>query len=203
MSMPGDQTSAAKPSKGQLRFGLRGQMVVVAVVAIGLGLSAWMQRRGAHFRALYVYHINQVGLVSSPKPWPHEVRAIYHLAMGEKYRTAALRPWFPVAPDPPAPEGPELRLMPALTDVSSIQPAGKDLIILAAVNDALHFRTFDADGNIVVDTAENQLPARASQIAHLKLMLRNLWNVPDVPKSEKTRVITLVTSIVGDTQSEP
>jgi hypothetical protein len=87
----------------RVRFTLRRMMLVVAVVAIHFGLTAWMERRATQFRALYADHINKVGVVSSPKPWPHEVQGIYHLAMGEKYRVAALRPWLPVEPDPPEP----------------------------------------------------------------------------------------------------
>jgi hypothetical protein len=78
-------------------------MVVVAVVAIYLGFSAWMQRRADRFRRLFIDHINKVGVISSPNPWPHEVQGVYHLAMGKKYRLAALRPWLPVEPDPPEP----------------------------------------------------------------------------------------------------
>jgi hypothetical protein len=87
----------------RVRFTLRRMMVAVAVVAIGLGVVDWIGRRAARFRALWAYHINRVGLVSSPNPWPHEVQGIYHLKMGEKYRVAALRPWLPVEPDPPEP----------------------------------------------------------------------------------------------------
>jgi hypothetical protein len=67
-------------------------MVAVDVVAIGLGLVAWMGRRAAQFRALYIHHINKVGVVSSPKPWLHEVQASYPLAMDEKYGSSVRQP---------------------------------------------------------------------------------------------------------------
>lgn len=87
----------------RMRFTVRRMMAAVFVVAIGFSLVAWIGRRAARFRALYVGHINKVGVVSSPNPSPHEVQGIYHLKMGEKYRLAALRPWLPVEPDPPEP----------------------------------------------------------------------------------------------------
>jgi len=87
----------------RVRFTIRRMMVAVAVVAIVFAWSAWMGRRAARFRSLWAEHINKVGMISSPKPWPHEVQGIYHLKMGEKYRVAALRPWLPVEPDPPEP----------------------------------------------------------------------------------------------------
>ena len=52
-------------------------------------------------------------------------------------------------------QGFDLRLMSAvLNDVSGILTEGKDLIIVAAVNHVLHFRIFDGDGKVVVDTDE-------------------------------------------------
>jgi hypothetical protein len=88
----------------RVRFTLRRMMGAVILVGVGLGLSVWMDRRAERFRALGADHIRKVGVVSSPDPWPYEVRAIYHLTMAKKYRAAALRPWLPVEPDPPPPE---------------------------------------------------------------------------------------------------
>ena len=87
----------------RVRFTIRRMMVAVAVVAIWFGWSRWMEKRAAQFRSLYVYHINRVGPISSPKPRPDEAQGFCHLAMGEKYRVAALWPWLPVEPDPPEP----------------------------------------------------------------------------------------------------
>jgi hypothetical protein len=44
----------------RVRFTLMRMMVVVAVVAIYFGLTAWMERRATRFRALYADHINKV-----------------------------------------------------------------------------------------------------------------------------------------------
>ena len=53
--------------------------------------------------------------------------------------------------------GCDLRLMSSVNDVSGIPTAGKNLIIVAAVDKVLHFRIFDDDGKAVVDTDEKRL----------------------------------------------
>jgi len=97
-------------------------------------------------------------------------------------------------------EGCDLRLMSSVNDVNSIPTEGKNLIIVANVQDVLHFRAFAADGKRVVDTDESQLPDQAPQIAKLKTLLSGLWGVPELPQSDKAKVISAVTSIVGHTQ---
>ena len=42
----------------------------------------------------------------------------------------------------------DLQLMSPLNDVSGIRREGRDLIIVAAVNNVLHFRIFDGDGEV-------------------------------------------------------
>ena len=93
--------------------------------------------------------------------------------------------------------GCDLRLMSSVNDVNSIPTEGKNLIIVANVQDVLHFRAFAADGKTVLDTDESQLPDKAPQIAKLKSLLSGLWGVPELPQSDKARVISAVTSIVG------
>ena len=99
-------------------------------------------------------------------------------------------------------DGFDLRLMSSVNDVSNMPTDGKNLIIVADVQNVLHFRIFDADGKRVVDTGENQLPDKAPQIAELKSLLSDLWGVPQLSQSDKDRVITAVTSIVGHTLSD-
>ena len=54
--------------------------------------------------------------------------------------------------------------MSSLNDVSGIPTEGKNLIIVAAVNNVLHFRIFKGDGKVVVDTDEKTLTKKARQI---------------------------------------
>src|SRR5271166_2065410 len=94
----------------------------------------------------------------------------------------------------------DLRLMYAVNDVSSIPTEGKNLVIVADVKGVLHFRTFDADGGVVVDTDETSLTTQAGSIADLKRQLESLWSPHELTSSEKDRVIAAVTSIVGHAQ---
>ena len=115
------------------------------------------------------------------------------------YRPAAL-----AVKDDPDPEGGfDLRLMSSVNDVNVIPTEGKNLIIVAAVNNVLHFRIFDGDGKEVVDTDENRLkeekPQIGQQIEELRKRLENLWPPHQLTSDDKVRVITAVTSIVRHT----
>jgi hypothetical protein len=91
----------------------------------------------------------------------------------------------------------DLRLMSAVNGVSRIPPEGKNLIVVAAVDHVLHFRIFDGDGKMVVDTNEKQLMEQVRAIEDLRNQLESLWPPHELTGSEKARVITAVTSIVG------
>jgi len=93
--------------------------------------------------------------------------------------------------------GCDLRLMSSVKDASDIPTDGKDLIIVAAVDNVLHFRMFDRDGKVVVDTDEAKLPERARQIEDLRKQLVGRWLPHELTGSEKDRVIIAVTSFVG------
>ena len=110
------------------------------------------------------------------------------------------RPYSPTFPNLPVPaEGYDLRLMSSVDDVGGIPTAGKRLIIVAAVKSVLHFRIFDCDGQMVVDTDETKLMTQAGPIEDLRKQLESLWPPHELTESEKARVIAAVTSIHGDT----
>ena len=88
------------------------------------------------------------------------------------------------------------RLMSSVNDVSGIRTEGRNLIIVAVVNNVLHFRIFDGDGKVVVDTDEKRLTKQARQIEDLRKQLESLWPPHELTRSEKSRVITAVTSIL-------
>ena len=92
--------------------------------------------------------------------------------------------------------GSDLRLMPAVNDVSGIPTAGKSLIILAIVDHVLHFRIFDGDGKVVMDTDEKRLTEQARGLEDLGEQLEGLWPPHKLTNSEKGQVIDTVTSIV-------
>jgi WD40 repeat protein len=108
---------------------------------------------------------------------------------------------------------PDLRLMPSVKEVSDIPTRGKDLIIVARVDNMLHFRFFDGDGKSVVDTDEKKLldemlaefrkTQKAMWIDDLKKQLVRLRPPHELRGLEKSRVMDLVISIVGHTLFPP
>ncbi len=97
--------------------------------------------------------------------------------------------------------GLDLRLLSAVNGVSRIPTEGKNLVVVAIVDRVLHFRIFDGDGKIVVDTDEKGLRERVRPIEDLRNQLKSLWPPHKLTGSEKGRVISAVTSIVGHTQT--
>ena len=93
--------------------------------------------------------------------------------------------------------GSDLRLMSSANDVRDIPTAGNGLIIASAVKDVFHFRIFDRDGRMVVDTDETKLTTQAGPIEDLRKQLASFWPPHELTRSEKNRIITAVTSIVG------
>ena len=88
--------------------------------------------------------------------------------------------------------------MTSVKDVSGIPTEGKNLIIVAAVGQILHFRMFDGDGKKVVDTDERRLTGRARPIEDLRKQLVSWWPPHKLTGSEKGLVIGRPsTSIVG------
>ena len=101
-----------------------------------------------------------------------------------------------LAPTVAVGQGYDLRLMSSVNDVSGIPTEGKSLIIVAAVKNVLHFRIFDRDGQMVVDTDETKLTKQAGPIEDLRKQLESLWPPHGLTESEKDRVIAAVTSIL-------
>jgi serine/threonine protein kinase len=95
--------------------------------------------------------------------------------------------------------GYDLRLLPTLHDENDLPKAGKNLYVVAAIRGALHFRVFDGDGTMVVDTDEKSLTGRSSQINVFRGELNALWPRDELTKKEKGRVTEGVASIVGET----
>ncbi len=94
---------------------------------------------------------------------------------------------------------PVVRLMSSVNDVSGIPTAGKRRIIVAVVDQVLHFRIFDGAGKMVVDLDETKLTAQGGPIEDLRKQLQSLWPPHKLTKGEKALVIDAVTSIVDQT----
>jgi WD40 repeat protein/uncharacterized caspase-like protein len=90
-----------------------------------------------------------------------------------------------------------LQLLSSVNDVSGIPKEGKRLVIVAIVDQVLHFRIFDRDGKMIVDADAKHLTEHARPIDDLRKQLESLWPPHELTESEKVRVIAAVTSIVG------
>jgi hypothetical protein len=88
----------------------------------------------------------------------------------------------------------QLRLMPGLKMDSDIPAEGQNLIIVAAVNDVLHFRIFH-DGKMVVDTNEKKVKRKPEEIGELKRLLGPLWSRP-LSKGDEDTIITALSTII-------
>ncbi len=82
-------------------------------------------------------------------------------------------------------------------NVSSIPAEGKNLIVVAEVNNVLHFRIFDPAGQRVVDTEERMLTHQAGRIGNLKKQLETLRPPHELAPTEKSQVIATIASIVA------
>jgi len=91
----------------------------------------------------------------------------------------------------------DLRLLSSARGATDIPTGGKDLMIVAAVDNVLHFRAFDRHGKLVVNTDEKNLTHQTPQIEDLRKQLVGLWPPHALSVSEKDHVIAAVTSIVG------
>jgi hypothetical protein len=91
----------------------------------------------------------------------------------------------------------DLRLMSSVNDVSGIPTVGKSLVIVAMVEQVLHFRIFDDDGTVSANVSERVLPAQARHIEDLRKQLETLWPPHELSYNEKARVIAAVRSIAG------
>jgi hypothetical protein len=90
----------------------------------------------------------------------------------------------------------DLRLMSSVRDTGDIPTAGKNLIIVAVVDHVLHFRTFDDQDKVGVDTDEEKLTAEARPIEELKEQLESLWPPHELTAGEAARVAAAVASLV-------
>jgi putative OPT family oligopeptide transporter len=100
----------------------------------------------------------------------------------------------------PAAGGYDLRLMSPVENVSGIPTEGKNLVVVATVNNELNFRVFDEDGKVVVDTDEKKLKEQDTQIEDLRKQLSDSWPPRELPASEKARFVASVATIAGYTR---
>jgi len=93
-------------------------------------------------------------------------------------------------------KGSDLQLMSAVPDANAIPTHGKNVFVVASVNDTLHFRMFDGDGKMVEDTDEKKLTEHSKEIEVLKKQVAGLWPPHKLTGKEKDQVISDLASIV-------
>ena len=89
----------------------------------------------------------------------------------------------------------DLLLSPGLQDKNQLPQGGRELIVIAEVGTQLHFRVFDAERKIIVDTNESQLTDHSAEIAAIRGILGHNWPVGS--SSIKPLLITAVTEFLG------
>ncbi|MGO9583599.1 MAG: bifunctional metallophosphatase/5'-nucleotidase [Acidimicrobiales bacterium] len=98
-------------------------------------------------------------------------------------------------------DGFDLQLMP--NDAKNIRKKGRNLIVMALVDEVLCFRVFNGNGRIVVDTDEKKRTEKARQIKDLRCQLEGLWPPHDLTESEKDKIHTALTSILAPLPLDP
>jgi multidrug efflux pump subunit AcrA (membrane-fusion protein) len=94
--------------------------------------------------------------------------------------------------------GSDLRLMPALKEARELPSTGRELVVLARVQDVLHVRIFDDHGKTVVDAKETELAEKhAKELDALEGMLRGAWGAPRVSPLDKDKILALLATMFG------
>ena len=93
----------------------------------------------------------------------------------------------------------DVRLMSSANDVRNMPKTGKSLIVVAVLDQVIHFRIFECDGSMVVDTDAKRQAEQARQIEDLGKQLASLWPPHKLTEDEKARVRIGVASIFGHT----
>jgi hypothetical protein len=99
--------------------------------------------------------------------------------------------------------GASLLLMHGITEVALLPTEGKNLIVVAGINQTLHFRVFDSLGEKVVDDDETGLADKAHEIGDLKRRLAGRWPPHDLSRTERDRVIAALKAIIGRSHFRP
>jgi hypothetical protein len=92
--------------------------------------------------------------------------------------------------------GYELKLTRAAT-LADLPNSGASLVVVAELGGFLHFRIFDAAGNVVRDKAESDLGSQSTAIANLKARLDSLWATTNLLSADKVAVLESTSAITG------
>src|SRR5262249_16775266 len=93
--------------------------------------------------------------------------------------------------------GYELRLR-AVDHLADLHEGGSRLVRVAIIrtDQTLHFRIFDSNAALVVDSSENGFPVKAGEIAALKTQVSPLWD-KELTADEMGVLLQCISSITG------
>jgi proteasome lid subunit RPN8/RPN11 len=181
-------TSIVGYNPSETRYDADRRDLIATVVAL--------RQRGAEILAIYHSHPRWEAIPSATDLRENHYGPVPRIIVSLKGDSPEVRVW---QLDSDSFVGYDLRLMCSVKDASDIPAGGKDLIIVAAVNNVLHFRMFDRDGEVVVDTDETKVPEKARQVEDLRMKLVGRWLPHELTRRERDQIIIGVTSFVGRT----
>jgi hypothetical protein len=90
------------------------------------------------------------------------------------------------------PIGCQLIVLTSVQDAASIPQEGRDCVVVARVGNVLHFRIFDREGCLVVDTEEKKLTESADHVQTLKKLFLSLCPPHELTENEKAQIVDAV-----------
>lgn len=89
-----------------------------------------------------------------------------------------------------------LRLIPMVHEKHGIPQQGRDLAVVAVIDEKFQFRLFDAEGELVVEASQDEYPEKAAEIARLKEYLESMWTAKKHTKTQVYKFYEIFKTIV-------
>jgi len=79
--------------------------------------------------------------------------------------------------------------------VEDLPKTGENLAVVARTSRGLHFRAFDAEGEMILDAHESTLVDLSNDLPTLRTQLDELWNAPEIPLEKRSSVLETLASL--------
>jgi multidrug efflux pump subunit AcrB len=96
----------------------------------------------------------------------------------------------------------DLSVLSPLKDRADIPKTGQSQTFVVEVAGKLFFRSFDAQGKLVVNSDEEKLRGKGGQIQRLRTRLQDLWPPHELSAGEKSEIKQAVSSLVSETMTQ-
>jgi Heparan-alpha-glucosaminide N-acetyltransferase, catalytic len=90
----------------------------------------------------------------------------------------------------------EVQWLPSINATSELPKKGKNLVVVASVDGVLHFRAFDAVGNVVEDFEEKRYSGESRRIEGLRKKLESMSSRQELTNSEQQEILDAILWIV-------